>query len=72
MIKDHEHLIIIDESLRKNNPVMLRVLWHEIGHAFALESGLHEYTHTQAQEQFCQTFSALVIDLTGGSLKRKR
>lgn len=72
LVRPHEHLIEIDEELIKNERVFLRVLWHEIGHAYSLESGLHEFITSQAAEQFCQTFSALIIQLTGGKIIVKR
>lgn len=57
----HEFLISVDASLR--GLVLRRVLYHEIGHAFCYESGLHEILTGQALEQFCQTFSGLYESL---------
>lgn len=78
LMKDHgaegmylpqKHTILIDQELLKYPNYCLRTLWHEIGHAYALESGLHEILDAGALEQFCQTFSLCVIQLTGGKIK---
>lgn len=63
------YTIQIDASLKENEQYLLRTVWHEIAHAYAMESGLHEFLQPQAREMFCQTISALVIQLTGGKLK---
>ena len=63
--------LLIDDSLLEHPSYLLRTLWHEIAHAYALESGLHETLSPDALEQFCQSFSACVIQLTGGKLKRR-
>ncbi len=50
-----------------------RTLWHEIGHAYSWESGLHSTKLTMdAEEFFCETFSALICDLTGGTIRQRR
>lgn len=57
----HEFLISVDASLK--GLVLRRVLYHEIGHAYCYESGLHEIMSHQALEMFCQTFSGLLESL---------
>lgn len=59
----HEYLISVDASLK--GLVLRRVLYHEIGHAYCYESGLHEIMSHQALEMFCQTFSGLIESLKG-------
>lgn len=59
----HQYLIKIDKSLFKNKRAYKKVLWHEIGHAFAFESGLHEFLSAQSLEMFCQTFSNFMCQL---------
>ena len=59
----HSYLICVDASLRRNKRVFRRVLLHELCHAYAFESGLHEILSAQALEQFCQTMSSLVDKL---------
>lgn len=65
----HKFLICIDSSLKKNPRVFRRVLLHEICHAYAYESGLHEVLSGQSLEQFAQTMSSL-IDKLHPQLKR--
>lgn len=60
MCDPDKYTIYLDPALRSNARVLKRVLWHEIGHAYCFESGLHENLHLQAIEMFCQNFSALV------------
>ncbi len=60
-VSPHEYLIVVDASL--GGRVLERVLLHEIAHAYAFESGLHEILSSQAIEQFCQTISALISQL---------
>lgn len=59
----YEYVIGIDASLK--GLVLRRVLYHEIGHAYCYESGLHEILTGQSLEQFCQTFSGLLESLKG-------
>lgn len=60
----HSYTIFIDDSLRRNNRrVYRRVLLHEICHAYAFESGLHEFMSHQACEMFAQSMSGLVDTL---------
>lgn len=51
----HLYMICIDKSIKKR--ALAKVYWHEVGHAFAYESGLHEFLSPQAREMFAQTFS---------------
>lgn len=69
MYLPQKRTILIDRELLEFPDYALRTLWHEIGHAYALESGLHESLSPDALEQFCQTFSAVVIEITGGVFK---
>lgn len=60
----HSYTIFVDDSLRRNNKrVYRRVLLHEICHAYAFESGLHEFMSHQACEMFAQSMSGLVDTL---------
>lgn len=56
----HSFKICVDASLKENKRVLKRVLLHEICHAYAFESGLHEVLSHQALEQFCQTMSSVI------------
>lgn len=60
-VDPHSFTIYLDKSLQKNQRAFWRTYWHEVGHAFAMESGLHEVLSAQAIEMFCQNFSAVMI-----------
>jgi Zn-dependent peptidase ImmA (M78 family) len=55
-------MIQLDESILINVNKFHRVLWHELAHAFAHESGLTELLSEDAQEMFAQTHSAFVMN----------
>jgi hypothetical protein len=67
----HNYAIFVDASLMKNKRVFRRVLLHELCHAYAYESGLHEFLSGQALEQFCQTASSFIDSLMNNNAKRK-
>lgn len=56
-------LISLDAGLLKSPRALKRTLLHEIGHALAFESGLHDVLPHAALEQFCQAFSGCVDKL---------
>jgi Zn-dependent peptidase ImmA (M78 family) len=56
-----EPAIYIDLDLPKERK--LRVILHEITHAYAFESGLHEFLDDQSLEMFCQTLSGFLLSL---------
>lgn len=56
----HEYTITIDKSLLSNVRAFEKVFWHEVGHAFAHECGLHEVLDHQAREMFCQCFAVFM------------
>lgn len=60
-VESHKFLIGIDSSLK--GLVFKKVLYHEAGHAFAFETGLHEFLSPQALELFCQSFAAFITQL---------
>ena len=62
-VEPHDYEICIDAGLARNKRVFLRTFYHEVGHAFAFESGLHEFLSGQALEMFCQSFSKVMCDL---------
>lgn len=62
-VEAHKYTIGIDSSLK--GKYMWRVFYHELGHAFCYESGLHEILSGQALELFCQGFSGLILSLKG-------
>lgn len=57
----HNYLIVVDASLKGR--ARLKAFWHEVGHAFAFESGLHEFLSADAREMFAQTFSVFLCQL---------
>lgn len=54
-------LISLDYSLK--GKYLERVLFHELAHAFAYESGLYEFTQSQSLEMFCQSFSGFLAEV---------
>lgn len=56
----HEYTITIDKSLVFKPKAFEKVYWHEVAHAFAHESGLHEILDEGAREMFAQTFSVFM------------
>lgn len=42
--------------------LLFKTFWHEVGHAFALESGLGESLSADALEMFCQSFSSFILN----------
>jgi hypothetical protein len=62
-LEPDKFLISLDSKLVENERYFWRVYWHEVGHAFAHESGLHEFMSAQALEMFCQAFSALMVQM---------
>lgn len=59
----YTYTISIDASLIDNPRAFLKCYWHEVGHAFAFESGLHDSLSPQACEMFAQAFSNFVCKL---------
>lgn len=51
----HTYTIAIDSSI--TGRALEKVYWHEVGHAFAFESGLHEFMNPQSREMFAQCFA---------------
>ena len=63
----HNYEIVLDESLRER--AFDKVFWHEVGHAYAHECGLHETLSPDAREMFAQTFSVFLCSLKKKTLK---
>lgn len=57
------YTISIDSSLTSSPRAFLKCYWHEVGHAFAFESGLHDSLSPQACEMFAQAFSNFICKL---------
>lgn len=57
------YTISIDPTLLAEPRAFLKCYWHEVGHAFAFESGLHDSLSPQACEMFCQAFSNFICKL---------
>ncbi len=55
--------IVIDRELLKYPEYARRTFYHEVGHAFAIESGLHETLSADSIEMFCQAFSSFICSL---------
>ena len=51
----HTYTIAIDSSIKGR--ALAKVYFHEVGHAFAFESGLHEFMNPQSREMFAQAFA---------------
>lgn len=66
----HGYKIVIDSSFKEKGKerALDKVFWHEVGHAFAFESGLHEFLSADAREMFAQTFSVFLCQL----MKKKK
>lgn len=56
-------LISLDNTLLNKPRALKRTFYHEVGHAFCFESGLHEFLSAQSLEMFCQNFSALICQM---------
>lgn len=58
-----KYTIYIDDSLLLTPRALKRTFYHEVGHAFAFECGLHECLAASSIEMFCQSFSALICQV---------
>ncbi len=54
------YTIYLDASLKTNPRALKRIFWHEVGHAFCFESGLHENLPLAGIEMYCQAFSGFM------------
>lgn len=61
----HRYEIVIDSSFLEKGKerAHAKVFWHEVGHAYAFESGVHEFLGADAREMFAQTFSVFMCSL---------
>lgn len=54
--------IVLDDELKGD--YLTRVFWHEVGHCFAFESGLHDaLSHPSAVEMFAENFGAFLSQI---------
>lgn len=67
----HNCVITINKKKCETPAVIAQTLWHEIGHAFAWESGMCNFLESMAEEMFVENFAALIIDLTSGKISQK-
>lgn len=65
----HNYEIVLDASL--SGKALAKAFWHEVGHAYAYECGLHETLGTQAREMFAQTFAVFLCSLIKKPLKAR-
>lgn len=66
-----QKIILLDSSLkgeRKN--LLTQVLWHELIHAYAEETGINQFLEPQSREMMAETLANFIISLTGGRLGR--
>ena len=53
--------IKLNSELKQNKEQLWRVLRHELGHAFAYQSGLSDYMNNREQEMFAQTMGNFLL-----------
>lgn len=65
----HQAVIEINPEKCEIRELIIKTLWHEIGHGWVWEAGMCNFLSTQAEEMVVESFANLNYSLHGGSFK---
>lgn len=65
----HQGKIEINPAQCETKELIIKTLWHEIGHAWCWEAGMCNFLTSQAEEMIVESFANLNYHLHGGSFR---